>query len=41
MKIFLSFLPIIIAACVIGFGAILIIDDEIGIQNLLKRKIYN
>ncbi len=28
MKIFLSFLPIIIAAFAIGIGAILIINDE-------------
>lgn len=29
MRIFLSFLPIIIAAFAIGFGGILIIHDEI------------
>jgi hypothetical protein len=38
MKIFLSFLPIIIAACVIGFGAILIIDDEIRHSKSPKKK---
>ena len=38
MKIFLSFLPIIIAACAIGFGAILIINDEIRHSKSAKKK---
>ena len=37
MKIFLSFLPII-AALVIGFSAILIIDDEIRPLKSTKKK---
>lgn len=39
MKIILSFLPIIIAALVIGFGAILIIDDEKRHSKSAKKKI--
>lgn len=38
MKIFLSFLPIIIATFVIGFGAILIIDDEFRHSKSAKKK---
>ncbi len=36
MKIFLSFLPIIIAALAIGIGALLIINDEIRQSKSVK-----
>lgn len=39
MKIFVSFLPIIIVALGIGFGALLIIDDEIRHSKSAKKKV--
>lgn len=38
MKIFLSFLPIIIAAFAIGLGGLLIIGDEIRHSKSTKKK---
>ncbi len=39
MKVFLSFLPIIIASIVIGLGTILIIDNEKKHLKSAKKKI--